>query len=386
LVAVARRLQTYTRSTDLVARFGGDEFVIVQADAQQPSDATTLSQRLTEALHAPYEIQGQQIIIGVSVGIALADDSTISTDTLLRNADLALYRAKAAGRGTWRFFEHGMDTQAQAQRTLEADLRRAFLEQQFKTFYQPLIDTKTKRLVGFEALLRWKHPERGMIPPAEFIPVAEENGLIKSLGVWVLHTACADATQWPAHIKIAVNLSPVQFFKGNNLVEEVERALAQSGLAADRLELEVTESVLLQDDDATLVTLHRLRRLGAHISMDDFGTGYSSLSYLRRFPFSKIKIDQSFIRNIQQEKSGVEIVRAIIQLGKALDMRVLAEGVETPEQLALLQDEGCDELQGYLFSQPKPLQDVRDVIARYSAAPAKPAQELRLIAGYSGGK
>ena len=364
LRAVAARLQDCTRKTDLVARLGGDEFAIVQADAQQPTEATALSARLIEALRVPFQTGGHQVVIGTSIGIALADTAA-TADGLLRHADLALYRAKAAGRGTWRFFEPEMDVEMQARRRLETDLRRAFAEGQFEIFYQPLVDTSTEELTGFEALLRWNHPERGVVSPADFILLAEEIGLIRGIGAWVLERACADAAGWPPHVKVAFNLSPVQFVKGN-LVQEVEQALAGSGLAPVRLELEITESVLLQDNDATLGILHRLRGLGARISMDDFGTGYSSLSYLRRFPFDKIKIDQSFVRNFGTEKGSVEIIRAVVGLGRALSMDVLAEGVETVEQLRMLQTEGCQELQGYLFSKPRPLRDVRGIIATYS--------------------
>ena len=366
LRVVARRLQDCTRETDLIARLGGDEFTIVQADARQPTDATTLSERLIEALRVPIDVGGHRVEIGTSIGIALADETTATADEMLRSADLALYRAKAAGRGTWRFFEPGMDAEMQARRALETDLRRALADGQFEVFYQPLIEAQTEALSGFEALIRWQHPKRGLVSPAEFIPMAEETGLIRAVGAWVLERACADAAGWPAHVKIAVNLSPVQFVKGN-LVREVEHALAASGLAPNRLELEITESVLLQDNDATLAILHRVRDLGVRVSMDDFGTGYSSLSYLRRFPFDKIKIDQSFIKNLAQERGSIEIVRAVVGLGRALGMAILAEGVETSAQLRMLQAEGCDELQGYLFSRPRPLEDVQDIIARYQA-------------------
>lgn len=364
LRAVAARLRECTRETDLIARLGGDEFAIVQVDAQQPRDATTLSERLVEVLQRPFDVEGHHVAIGTSIGIALGD-ATATPDGLLRNADIALYRAKTSGRGTWRFFEPEMDVEMQARRTLEADLRQAFAEAQFELFYQPLIDARTEGLTGFEALLRWNHPTRGMVSPAEFIPLAEEIGLIRSLGAWVLTKACADAMGWPAHVKVAVNLSPVQFLRGN-LVREVEQALAASGLAPGRLELEITESVLLQDNDTTMGILLRLRGMGVRIAMDDFGTGYSSLSYLRRFPFDKIKIDQSFVRNSGAEKGSVGIIRAVVGLGQALDMEVLAEGVETAEQLRMLQQEGCDELQGYLFSKPKPLRDVPGIIAMFS--------------------
>lgn len=364
---VARRLGDNTRETDLVARLGGDEFAIIQVDAEQPTEAGSLADRLVDVLRTPFDIQGQMVEIGTSIGIVVADAKASTPDELLRNADIALYRAKAEGRGTWRFFEAGMDVEIQQQRALEADLRRALAEEQFEVHYQPLIEAHNQALAGFEALVRWRHPARGMVSPAEFIPLAEEMGLIRAIGAWVLIRACTDAAGWPEHVKVAVNLSPVQF-AGGHLVQEVEQALAASGLGASRLELEITESVLLQDNDATLGLLHRLRDLGVRISMDDFGTGYSSLSYLRRFPFDKIKIDQSFVRNLAREKGGIEIVRAVVGLGKALGMDVLAEGVETVEQLGILQVEGCNQLQGYLFSKPQPLQDVAGIIAGYTAA------------------
>ncbi|MBV8914880.1 MAG: EAL domain-containing protein, partial [Acetobacteraceae bacterium] len=366
---VARRLGENTRETDLVARLGGDEFAIVQADAEQPTEAAALAERLVEVLREPFSLSGQQRVeIGTSIGIMLAEAAS-TPDDLLRSADIALYQAKAAGRGTWRFFELGMDAEMQARRTLETDLKRALVEQQFELHYQPLVEAETRVLTGFEALVRWRHPERGMVSPAKFVPLAEETGLIRPIGEWVLRRACADAVAWPEHVKVAVNLSPMQFAKGD-LVGDVERALVDSGLAPDRLELEITESVLLADNEATLGTLHRLRSLGVRISMDDFGTGYSSLSYLRRFPFDKIKIDQSFVRNLDGEKGSVEIVRAVVSLGKALGMDVLAEGVETEGQLGILQLEGCDELQGYLFSKPRPVQDVPAVIARHAPGQA----------------
>ena len=365
---VARRLKGCTRETDLVARLGGDEFAVVQADAEQPTDAATLAERLVEALRAPFDLRGQRVEIGTSIGVVLADGTGATADELLRGADIALYRAKAEGRGTWRFFEPGMDAEMQARRRLEADLRRALAEGQFELFYQPLIEADTQALTGFEALLRWRHPERGMVSPAEFIPLAEEVGLIRPMGAWVLDKACADAATWPAHVKVAVNLSPVQFVKGD-LVRQVERALSASGLPARRLELEITESVLLQDNEATLGILHRLRALGVSIAMDDFGTGYSSLSYLRSFPFDKIKVDQSFVRGLDRGKGGVEIVRAVVGLGKALGMDVLAEGVETAEQFGILRAEGCDELQGYLFGRPVPESEAAALAAGPGHAP-----------------
>jgi len=377
---VAGRLRDHTREIDLVARLGGDEFAIVQADAEQPTDAATLADRLVEAMRAPFNLHGQGVEIGTSIGVVLAQGHVTSSDELLRNADIALYRAKAAGRSTWRFFEPGMDTEIQQRRSLETDLRRAAAEERFELFYQPLIEARTQSLTGFEALLRWHHPERGMIHPAEFIPLAEEIGLIRPIGSWVLRRACADAVRWPAHIRVAVNLSPVQFVNGH-LLQEVEGALTASGLAPARLELEITEAVLLQDNEATLGLLHRLRDLGVSMSMDDFGTGYFSLSYLRCFPFNKIKIDQSFVRNLTHEKGGVEIVRAVVGLGKALGMNVLAEGVENVEQLDILQLEGCDELQGYLFSEPRPLRDVPAFIESHATGRSDLAPDVVSLPG-----
>ncbi len=361
LRAVSSRLCRCTRDVELLARLGGDEFAIVQADPHQPEAAGALADRLVRALREPFDIEGYPIVIGTSIGIALVDQATLSADTLLHDADLALYYAKAEGRGTWRFFTADMDLQVRLRRTLEDDLRRALALGQFEVFYQPLVDARTQRLTAFEALLRWHHPECGLVPPAEFIPVAEEIGLIVEIGAWVLERACTDAARWPAHISVAVNLSAKEFLKGD-LPGGVQRALGLSRLAAGRLELEITESVLLRDNDTTLATLHHLRRLGVRTSMDDFGTGYSSLSYLRQFPFDKVKIDQSFIRDIGRDGCGVEIIRAVIGLSRALNIKVLVEGVETVEQLHFLRTEQCDELQGYMFGRPQPLHVAEDII------------------------
>ncbi|RKK03597.1 EAL domain-containing protein [Pseudoroseomonas wenyumeiae] len=362
LRAVARRLLRDTRQADLVARLGGDEFALVQMNLPQPEAGGALAEWLIRAIQEPFTIGPHQILVGTSIGFATADAAGADADALLRDADIALYAAKAAGRGTWRAFRPDMDARMQARRQLETDLRCAMAARQFEVFYQPLLQAGSGELAGFEALLRWNHPERGRVPPAEFIPLAGEIGLIRPLGAWVLRKACQDAAQWPVPLKIAVNLSPVQFTRGQ-LVAEVEEALATSRLAPDRLELEITESLLLRNSDATLEILHRLRALGVQISMDDFGTGYSSLSYLHRFPFDKIKIDQSFIRTLAEGKGSLEIIRAVVGLGRALSMKVLAEGVETPEQLATLRAEGCDEVQGYLFSQPASLQETWRTIA-----------------------
>jgi diguanylate cyclase (GGDEF)-like protein len=361
LCAVSSRLSQCTRDIDLVARLGGDEFAIVQVDPHQPAAAEALADRLVGALREPFDIDGYPIVIGTSIGIALVNQATLSADTLLHDADLALYRAKAEGRGTWRFFTADMDLQVGARRMLEDDLRRALALGQFEVFYQPLVDADTQRLTAFEALLRWHHPQRGLVSPADFIPVAEEIGLIVEIGAWVVERACTDAAGWPAHVSVAVNLSAVEFLKGD-LPRGVQRALDRSRLAACRLELEITESALLRDNDATLATLHHLRRLGVRTSMDDFGTGYSSLSYLRQFPFDKVKVDRSFIRDIGKEGCGVEIIRAVIGLGRALDIKVLVEGVETAEQLRFLRTEQCDELQGYMFGRPQPLCGCEEII------------------------
>jgi diguanylate cyclase (GGDEF)-like protein len=362
LKAVADRLRQCIRDTDLVARLGGDEFAIMQAGASQPKDATSLASRLIEVIGAPYELGGNQVTVELSIGIALAPGDGLHPDLLLKNADLALYRAKSDGHGLYRFFEPDMDARMQERRKLEIDLRKAIAKNQFELFYQPLVDMKTEYVTGFEALIRWHHPERGLIPPLEFIAVAEETGLIVPIGDWVLRQACAEAATWPSNVKIAVNLSPVQF-KNKILLPSVISALAASGLSPNRLELEITESVLLQDSGATLAILHELRGLGVRISMDDFGTGYSSLSYLRKFPFDKIKIDQSFIFDMSDHDDSLAIVRAVIAMGSGLGIATTAEGVETAEQFKRLKLEGCTEVQGYLFSPPRPAAEVRGLLA-----------------------
>jgi diguanylate cyclase (GGDEF)-like protein len=362
LKAVADRLRQCIRDADMVARLGGDEFAIMQAGASQPTDATALASRLIEVIGAPYELDGKQVTVDLSIGIALAPGDGLDPEQLLKNADMALYRAKSDGHGLYRFFEPEMDARMQARRNLEIDLRKAIVNGEFELFYQPLVDMKTEYVTGFEALIRWHHPERGMIAPLDFIPIAEETGLIVSIGDWVLRQACAEAATWPSNVKIAVNLSPVQF-KNKILLSSVVSALAASGLSPNRLELEITESVLLQDSGATLVVLHELRGLGVRISMDDFGTGYSSLSYLRKFPFDKIKIDQSFIFDMSDHDDSLAIVRAVIAMGSGLGIATTAEGVETAEQFKQLKLEGCTEVQGYLFSPPRPAADVKGLLA-----------------------
>jgi len=367
LQSVAGRLRQCIRDADMVARLGGDEFAIVQAGASQPTDATSLASRLIEVIGAPYEIGGRQVAIELSIGIALAPNDGRNPEQLLKNADLALYRAKSDGRGLYRFFEPEMDARMQARRALEIDLRKAIANNEFELFYQPLVDMRTERVTGFEALIRWHHPERGMIPPLDFIGVAEETGLIGPIGDWVLRRACAEAATWPSDVKIAVNLSPLQF-KNKGLLRSVVSALAASGLSPNRLELEITESVLLQDGDTTLAILHELRELGVRISMDDFGTGYSSLSYLRKFPFDKIKIDQTFIFDMSDHSDSLAIVRAVIAMGNGLGIATTAEGVETAEQFKRLKSEGCTEVQGYLFSPPRPAAEVRGLLAAINPA------------------
>ncbi len=353
LEAVAERLRHCVRSSDVVARLGGDEFAILQIANDQPLQAELLAQRLVEALRQPYELEGQRAIVTVSIGIAVAERG-ISADLLLRNADMALYRAKADGRSTYRFFATEMDSQMQARRAMELELREALSRHELEVHYQPIFDLALNKVSGFEALLRWHHSVMGMIPPAQFIPLAEELGLIESIGAWALQQACRDAAKWPPTVKIAVNLSPVQF-RSEALVETVRQALQASGLAADRLELEITESALLQDNDTVLATLHELRALGLHTALDDFGTGYSSLSYLRNFPFDKLKIDQSFVREMATRPDCLAIVNSVADLARQLGIVTTAEGVETAEQLAQVRAAGCMEAQGYYFDGPQPV-------------------------------
>jgi diguanylate cyclase (GGDEF)-like protein/PAS domain S-box-containing protein len=362
LKTVAQRVSACLRDTDMVARLGGDEFAIIQFPLDDPNQASALAMTLIDVVSRPYEVHGHEFVVGASIGIAVAPGDGDAADALLRNADMALYRAKAEGRGTAHFFEAEMDRRIQARRMLELDIRKAFANGEFELFYQPLVNLQTNAVSGFEALLRWRHPERGMIAPIEFIPLAEEIGLIVPLGEWVLRNACMEAMRWPAPLKVAVNLSPAQF-RNRGLVQAVLTALAYSRLPANRLELEITESVLLGETEANLAMLHQLRGIGVRISMDDFGTGYSSLSYLRSFPFDKIKIDRSFVKELAQRPDCVAIIRAVAGLGISLGIATTAEGVETPEQLERVRAEGCTEVQGYLFSPPRPAADLGELIA-----------------------
>lgn len=369
LKEVTERLKSCLREGDNIARLGGDEFVVFQRCAQTRRQASGLAQRLVDAIGETFKIDGHAIHIGVSIGIATAPDDGDAADVLLRHADTALYRAKSSGRSTYCFFEPTMDANIQVRREREVDLRQALVARQFEIYYQPQVDTVTEQIIGFEALLRWNHPERGLVSPDEFIPLAEETGLIVPIGEWVLRQACKDAARWPAPISIAVNLSPLQF-RSQTLAHTVVSALTESGLSASRLELEITESVLLTNSEAALATLHHIRSLGVRIAMDDFGTGYSSLSYLRLFPFDKIKIDQSFIRELGHSKDCAAIVKAVVDLGASLGITTTAEGVETTEQLRRVREQGCSEIQGYLFGKPLPLSSVNDVLRRLSASAA----------------
>ena len=349
LKGVADRLRGCIRETDVAARLGGDEFAVIQTAIRNPSETTRLVDEIHSAIRTPLECMGHLITTDASIGIALAPGDGLDLDQLLRNADLALYGAKGDGRRTYRFFEAGMDERAKARRRLELELRQAISDGGLEVYYQPVVNIEDGKVSSCEALLRWRHPERGMISPVEFIPVAEETGLINQLGQWVLDTACAEAVNWPDHIRVAVNVSPVQF-RSQALALNVAATLAACGLAASRLELEITEAVLIRDDDAALDVLHQLRKLGVRIALDDFGTGYSSLSYLLRFPFDKIKIDRSFIQDLAGAGASSSIVQAVVTIAAASDMTTTAEGVETEQQRNLLYILGCTEMQGYLFS------------------------------------
>ncbi|ATC25982.1 EAL domain-containing protein [Caulobacter vibrioides] len=371
LKIAAERLRGCVREGDTVARLGGDEFAIVQTGLDDSNGATRLAARIVEAMAAPFDLQGHHVVIGASVGVSLAPTDGDDADELLKKADMALYRAKADGRGAYHFFERAMDEQLQARRALELDLRRALQAGEFELFYQPLYHLGDERVTGCEALLRWRHPERGMVSPADFIPLAEEIGLIVQLGEWVLRRACAEAANWPEHVRLAVNLSPAQF-RDRGLVRTVVSALAASGLPAQRLELEITESVLLQDSQANMTMLHDLKALGVRISMDDFGTGYSSLSYLRSFPFDKIKIDQTFVRDILHDSDAMAIIKAVLDLGASMGVVTTAEGVETQAQLDALRQQGCAEIQGYFISRPAPASEIAKMLGVTGTSAAEP--------------
>jgi diguanylate cyclase (GGDEF)-like protein len=363
LKLVAERLRGSVRDSDTIARLGGDEFAIIQPSTEQSTNTISLASRIIDALSTPYAIADHQIDIGASIGVAIAPSDGVTAEQLLKNSDLALYRAKSDGRGVYRFFEPEMDAKMRKRRELELDLRAALANNEFELFYQPLVNVAAGQVIAFEALMRWRSPARGLVSPNEFIPLAEEIGLIAPIGAWVLKTACTEAATWPNQIKVAVNLSPVQF-KSERLLLDVVSALGSSGLSPRRLELEITETVMLHDTEATLAILHQIKALGVSISMDDFGTGYSSLSYLRKFPFDKIKIDQSFVREISDTDESMAVVRAVMGLGNSLGIATIAEGVETADQLRTLRAEGCTEAQGFLFSPAVPSAEIGKLLLR----------------------
>jgi diguanylate cyclase (GGDEF)-like protein len=361
LQAVAERLRASVRETDTVARLGGDEFAILQHAPRRREKVAALAERLLRVIGASYDLDGHQAVVTVSIGITYANDPQVDVEQLFRNADLALYRVKSDGRNGYQFFRTEMDVEAQARRRFELDLQNGIDRGDFELHYQPIFNLASKEIVSVEALVRWRHPQRGLVPPADFVSVAEEIGLIAALGDWVLRTACAEAMNWPAKVKVAVNLSPTQFNR-TDVAGAVRAALQNSGLPPQRLELEITETLLLREAEGNLSILHDLRRLGARIALDDFGTGYSSLSYLRAFPFDKIKIDRSFVTELSSRPDCAAIVNAIASLGRTLGVATTAEGVETREQLELLRAAGCTEAQGYLFKRALPAAELAELL------------------------
>jgi diguanylate cyclase (GGDEF)-like protein len=375
---VASRLKTATREGDLLARLGGDEFALLLRGGVSPADAAGVSERIVTAIGRPFLVDEHHLVIGASVGIALAPADGDAGETLMKNADLALYKAKTDGRSTYHFFETGMDAAIQKRRAIEAGLRLALGRDEFRLVFQPLVGLAENRITCFEALLRWDPPGRTTVSPADFIPIAEETGLIVSIGEWVLREACRTAASWPDNVRVAVNLSPAQF-RSKHLYDTVMGALSESGLDPCRLELEITESLLLTDNEPTLRLLHTLRAVGIRISMDDFGTGYSSLSYLRSFPFDKIKIDRSFMRDLKTRSDSLAIVQAVIGLGHSLGMSTTAEGIETTEQLDAVRALGCNEVQGFLFSPPVAASTAADLLATDLLAGTKPEARAQLL-------
>jgi len=361
LRAVAGRLRGCVAETDTICRVGGDEFCIIQTEVGDATDAERLALRIAEAIRAPYDLHGHLAVIDASIGIALAPADGTDANELIKNADMALYGAKADGRGVYKFFEANMDARMKERRTVELALRHAFDHGEFELYYQPMLNLDTGAVRCCEALLRWHHPTRGMVSPVEFIPVAEDIGLIVALGEWVIRSACADAARWPAHVSVSVNLSPTQLVN-KGLLPAVLGALASSQLPPDRLELEITEAVLMQNSEVTLKVLHQLRSLGIRISMDDFGTGYSSLSYLRSFPFDTIKIDRCFIKGLGESSDADAIVEAVTGLADSLRMTTTAEGVETREQLDLVRKLGCTDVQGFFYSPPVPVGELTKLL------------------------
>jgi len=377
LVEAAHRLRAVVRGDELVARLGGDEFAVVQHGGSQPTHAGLLSERIIGALRQPFDMGGQSMRISASIGVAVYPADAANPSDLIKNADMALYRAKAEGRGLTRFYEAAMDEALRQRRQLEADLSLAIGREQLKVHYQPLAELGSGRIIGFEALLRWDHPRLGPISPEMFIRLAEESGLILRLGEWVLREACTEAARWDSPLKLSVNLSPLQFLQ-EDLVGAVERVLAATGLPASRLELEVTEGLLIKDKGSAVATLERLKALGVQIAMDDFGTGYSSLTYLRMFPFDKVKIDQGFVRDMIDNPQALAIIRSVIGLGHGLGVPVVAEGVETQAQLDALRAEGCDQVQGYLIARPNPIAYFEGVVMGRDAGEAEAGKVVPL--------
>jgi diguanylate cyclase (GGDEF)-like protein len=365
---VARRLRAAIRDCDMVARLGGDEFVVLQTEAQTPEAPATLAERIIESVSLPYDIRGEEARIGVSIGIDIALNGSVSPDDMLKNADMALYTAKGAGRGTFRFFEPDMDANIRHRHALERDLCSALERNEFVLYYQPIVNASSGQPCGFEALVRWNHPTRGLVSPGSFMSTAEESGLITAIGEWILREACREAATWPANLYVSVNLSPVQF-RCTNLVEMVRDALGAARLPGERLELEITESVLLQNNARNMALMHEFHASGIGVVMDDFGVGYSSLSYLLQFPFQRIKIDRCFVTNLGSQKGASSIVRAILGLCRDMDISTIAEGVETREQMNLLLQAGCTTMQGYLFSRPKPAAQIRAMLSHASLVP-----------------
>jgi predicted signal transduction protein with EAL and GGDEF domain len=377
LKAVARRLESCMSPDELIARLGGDEFAVIVA-ANRLEKLDLLSERIVESLNRPFRLGDHDVVIGVSVGIACAPEHAGTPDDLLRNADLALYAAKTAGRNCAMRFEAGMDLAAQERRTIEMDLRGSLTKNEMRLHYQPLINAGTGETNGYEALIRWEHPVRGIVMPQEFIGVAEDTGMIVQIGEWVIRQAVDDLASWESHLTVSINLSPAQM-RSPTLISTMVQSLARTGVDAQRICLEITESVLMQDSEANIETLHKLRSLGLQIALDDFGTGYSSLNYLRSFPFNKIKIDRCFVSEIDTREDCRAIVRSVVNLAKSLGMATTAEGVERPEQADCLQLEGCGEVQGYLYSKAVPVGELSDLRAPRKAEMGSPLPFVREV-------
>jgi len=369
LAETARRIQAQLTGPSFAARLGADEFVVVQvAGGDQPPAAAELATQILEAMAEPFDTGRDTLQLGASIGVSLYPDDGRTVDALLANADMALFRAKEGGRGAYRFFKREMDDAIREQRTMARELRHAISNDELVLYYQPIARTSDGRICGFEALIRWQHPARGLVPPMDFIPLAEESGLIIPLGEWALRRACTDAAAWDRPLRVAVNLSPLQLHQPN-LVGLVDAVLEETGLASHRLELEITEGALFRDQKRALAVLQELKALGVRIAMDDFGTGFSSLSSLQSFPFDKIKIDKSFVEKIEQDDRAMVIVRAVLGLGRSLEIPVVAEGVETEQQLQFLRGEACAEVQGYAIGRPMPVREIEGWTTATGAAP-----------------